>query len=69
VGAVEVVGEVPRTSAANDELAEPERLFGEKYAGGKFRPDGNHAWLRLVPDKILSWDFAKMAAPRTKAAS
>jgi hypothetical protein len=67
VGTVEVVGDVPRTSAANAELEEPERLFGIKYAGGTFRPDGNHAWLRLVPDKVLSWDFAKMMP--AKAAS
>src|ERR1700761_3584091 len=44
VGAVEVVGEVPRSATSNADLAEPERLFGEKYAGGTFRPDGNHAW-------------------------
>jgi hypothetical protein len=69
VGTVEVVGEVPRTAVPNAELEEPERLFGEKYVGGTFTADGSHAWLRLVPDKILSWDFAKMAAARTKAAS
>jgi hypothetical protein len=68
VGTVEVVGEVPRTSAPNAELAEPERLFAEKYAGGAFTPDGRHAWLRLVPEKILSWDFTKIGAARTKAA-
>lgn len=68
VGTVEVVGEVPRASAANAELAEPERLFGEKYAGGTFTADGRHAWLCLVPEKILSWDFAKVAAARTTAA-
>jgi hypothetical protein len=22
--------------------------------------DGRHAWLRLVPDKITSWDFRKI---------
>jgi Pyridoxamine 5'-phosphate oxidase len=69
VGTVEVVGEVPRTAAPNAELDEPERLFAHKYAGGAFAPDGGHAWLRLVPDKILSWDFAKIAAARTSAAS
>lgn len=67
VGSVEIVGEVPRTSAPNAELEEPERLFGAKYAGGTFRADGNHAWLRLVPDKILSWDFTKLMP--SKAAS
>ena len=24
--------------------------------------DGRHAWLRIVPDKIVSWDFRKLAA-------
>jgi len=23
--------------------------------------DGRHAWLRIVPDKITSWDFRKLA--------
>jgi hypothetical protein len=23
-------------------------------------PDGRHAWLGLVPDKITSWDFRKL---------
>lgn len=60
-GRVEVVGEVPRGTGHNEELVVPERLFAEKYAGGgEFRPDGRHAWLRLVPDRIVSWDFAKM---------
>jgi len=66
VGTVEVVGEVPRTAAPNAGLDEPERLFGDKYADGTFTADGSHAWLRLVPDKILSWDFTKIAAARAK---
>ena len=60
IGEAEVVGEVPRTEAANPALAEPERLFGDKYAGGRFVPDGRHAWLRVVPDKVVSWDFRKI---------
>ena len=60
IGEAEVVGEVPRTEAANPALAEPERLFGAKYAGGRFAPDGRHAWLRVVPDKVVSWDFRKI---------
>ena len=62
VGRVEVVGDVPRTDAPNDALVEPERLFGEKYSGGPFVYDGRHAWLRLVPDVVVSWDFRKMSA-------
>ena len=62
MGRVEVVGEVPRTSAPDPQVTEPERLFGEKYSGGSFVPDGNHAWLRMIPEKIVSWDFRKMSA-------
>jgi alkylhydroperoxidase/carboxymuconolactone decarboxylase family protein YurZ len=62
-GAVEVVGEVPRTSTPNAELAEPELLFARKYAGSDtFVADGRHAWLRVTPDKLSSWDFRKNAA-------
>jgi hypothetical protein len=60
-GSVEIVGEVPRTGEPVPELDEPERLTGLKYHGGQpARPDGRHAWLRLVPDKITSWDFRKI---------
>jgi hypothetical protein len=24
--------------------------------------DGRHAWARLTPDKIASWDFRKLAS-------
>jgi PPOX class probable F420-dependent enzyme len=60
IGRAEVVGEVPRTDGPDKVLAEPERLFGEKYVGGRFVSDGRHAWLRVVPDKIVSWDFRKL---------
>jgi hypothetical protein len=60
LGRVEVVGEVPRGDAPDPELATPERLWGDKYTGGTFVSDGKHAWLRLVPDKIVSWDFRKI---------
>ena len=59
-GRAEPVGEVPRTGEPNELLVEPERLFGDKYAGGRFGHDGRHAWLRVVPEKITSWDFRKM---------
>lgn len=55
------VGEIPRRGDEVDELAEPERLFADKYAGGRdFSYDGRHAWLKLEPAKIVSWDFSKM---------
>jgi hypothetical protein len=60
IGAVEPIGEAPRTGEPNDELVAPEQMFGDKYAGGKFFYDGGHAWLRMVPEKIVSWDFRKM---------
>ena len=61
-GRAEVVGEVPRSGEVNAELEAPERLFADKYAGGQVRHDGRHAWLRITPDKIVSWDFRKLAS-------
>ena len=61
IGSVEHVGELPRTSAPDARLTEPERLFGDKYANGTFVADGRHAWLRLQPERTVSWDFRKMA--------
>ena len=61
-GRAEVVGEVPRTGAeANAELDAVERGYAAKYLGGRdFGYDGRHAWLRLTPERIFSWDFRKM---------
>ena len=61
LGRVEVVGDVPRSTGDDPRLEVPEQLFGQKYGGGAFVPDGRHAWVRLVPDKIVSWDFRKLA--------
>jgi hypothetical protein len=63
-GRVEVVGDVPFDGPVSEALAEPVRLWSEKYVphrGMGF--DAKHAWLRLSPTKILSWDFRKLAAP------
>jgi hypothetical protein len=61
-GTVEVVGEVPRTGEADDELAGIEAVFARKYMGGEqMFHDGRHAWLRVKPSKIASWDFRKLA--------
>ncbi|MFI1972413.1 pyridoxamine 5-phosphate oxidase [Streptomyces cinnamoneus] len=63
-GAVAFVGEVPRTGEPCPELAAPERLFAAKYFGaGDLPHDGRHAWLRLVPESVVSWDFRKLALP------
>jgi Pyridoxamine 5'-phosphate oxidase len=58
-GRVEMVGEVPRTGEPVPELDGPEQLMADRYFGGTVVHDGRHAWLRLVPDKITSWDFRK----------
>jgi hypothetical protein len=60
-GQVEVVGEVPRTGEPVPELEGPEQLMADRYMGGTFVHDGRHAWLRMVPDKITSWDFRKLS--------
>jgi adenylate cyclase len=65
LGRAEPVGETPRTGEPHPELVPVEAAFGRKYAGGEanFVYDGGHAWLRIVPEKIVSWDFTKMQAP------
>lgn len=59
-GAVEVVGEAPRTGEPVPELDGPEQAFADRYTGGTVFHDGRHGWLRLNPDKITSWDFRKI---------
>jgi PPOX class probable F420-dependent enzyme len=61
-GTATAVGPVPREdSGPVAELADPERRFARKYALiDEFTPDGRHAWLRVDPDKITSWDFRKI---------
>ena len=54
------VGEVPRLGNPVPELEVPERLYGDKYAGGCIQHDGRHAWLRITPEKVVSWDVRKM---------
>jgi hypothetical protein len=66
-GRAEPVGEAPRGADPDPELDEPERLFAAKYQPGyPFTPDGRHAWLRVVPEKIASWDFRKSPALRPR---
>lgn len=61
-GTAEFVGEAPRTGEPCPGLDAPERLFPAKYFGMTEMPhDGRHAWLRLTPDTITSWDFRKLA--------
>ncbi|MCE0762150.1 pyridoxamine 5'-phosphate oxidase family protein [Pseudonocardia kujensis] len=63
-GRVEPVGEIPRTGEPNPELERVERAFADKYTGGHVVVDGRHAWLRLTPEKISSWDFRKLPGAR-----
>ena len=63
------VGEAPRSGAPCPELDTPERLFAAKYFGLDTMPyDGRHAWLRLVPESVVSWDFRKLPGDRPERA-
>lgn len=60
-GTVEFVGEAPRTGEPLPALETPEQLFAAKNFGLDAMPhDGRHAWARLTPDAIASWDFRKI---------
>ncbi|MBL7500568.1 pyridoxamine 5'-phosphate oxidase family protein [Frankia sp. CNm7] len=60
-GRLESVGEVPRVGTPDPDLDALERLHALKYTGREEKHyDGRHAWLRLTPEKITSWDFRKM---------
>jgi nitroimidazol reductase NimA-like FMN-containing flavoprotein (pyridoxamine 5'-phosphate oxidase superfamily) len=61
-GRVEVIGEVPRTGGRCAELEPVERAYAQKYgAAAQMSYDGRHAWLKVTPTKIASWDFRKLA--------
>ncbi|MFD8799143.1 pyridoxamine 5'-phosphate oxidase family protein [Streptomyces atroolivaceus] len=63
-GEVSFVGEIPRTGEDCAELEHPERLFAAKYLGLTSLPhDERHAWLRLTPLAVRSWDFRKLSGP------
>ena len=65
-GEAAVVGPVPRVpdqDPQTPELTAPERLMAVKYEHpGSMIHDGRHAWLRITPAKITSWDFRKLAS-------
>ncbi|WP_432017453.1 pyridoxamine 5'-phosphate oxidase family protein [Streptomyces hydrogenans] len=62
-GTAVFVGEAPRTGEPCPELDAIELLFAAKNFGLDLMPhDGRHAWLRLTPDAIASWDFRKLAS-------
>ncbi|MEU6019454.1 pyridoxamine 5'-phosphate oxidase family protein [Streptomyces sp. NPDC047515] len=65
-GRAVTVGEAPRVGEPCPELDAPERLFATKYFGMDTMPhDGRHAWLRLAPEAIMSWDFRKLPGPHS----
>jgi nitroimidazol reductase NimA-like FMN-containing flavoprotein (pyridoxamine 5'-phosphate oxidase superfamily) len=66
VGNAEPVGPVPRAETSHPDLAVPEREWDEKNPGG-FHVDGRHAWVRIVPETMVSWDLARLARRRLQA--
>jgi hypothetical protein len=72
-GEAVAVAPVPRTGEEPQppELADPERRMAAKYfdpaslaasgGGPEMTHDGRHAWLRITPLKLVSWDFRKLA--------
>ena len=61
-GEVTVIGEVPRVGKDCHELLTPERSMARKYFGSDQMPyDERHAWLKVTPQKITSWDFRKIS--------
>lgn len=63
-GRAEPVGDIPRLGSPDvpTELILAEKNFQKKYRDPTVDPtyDGKHAWLRIVPLKIISWDFSKL---------
>jgi nitroimidazol reductase NimA-like FMN-containing flavoprotein (pyridoxamine 5'-phosphate oxidase superfamily) len=57
-GIARLVGEAPRTDAPVAELEAVERAFAAKYRQLDY--DERHAWLRVEPRSLRSWDFRKM---------
>jgi nitroimidazol reductase NimA-like FMN-containing flavoprotein (pyridoxamine 5'-phosphate oxidase superfamily) len=48
-------------------MPEIRRAFGRKYWGDVEIPDvKSHVWLRLIPEKVVSWDFRKIPPQRDR---
>lgn len=66
-GRAEPIGESPVPAGEDHapEVARAAAMFGDKYfSGANYANDGWHAWLRVTPTKIVSWDFTKNSALR-----
>ena len=62
-GDVTIVGETPRVGEPEPRLDAVERLFARKYASAdQLHYDGRHAWMRVEPAEIRSWDFRKLGS-------
>jgi len=63
------VGDVPRLGIPDATLEGPELGFHRKYrdASKPIPFDGKHAWLRITPQKITSWDFRKASVTGRQA--
>jgi hypothetical protein len=47
------------------DLPEVRKAFGAKYFYGAAIPEvKSHQWLKMVPDRVVSWDFGKIPAGR-----
>ncbi len=50
-------------------LADVEAVWSQKYMGGAelpYRRWRNRVWLRLVPERVASWDFRKIPEARAR---
>ncbi len=60
IGPVEIVADDVDTDAIG-------RMFSQKYRGGEpFVQDKWHRWIRVVPTKVVSWDFRKLPDAKKK---
>jgi nitroimidazol reductase NimA-like FMN-containing flavoprotein (pyridoxamine 5'-phosphate oxidase superfamily) len=65
---VVVTGHV-EVAEADPRLPEAERLWSEKYLGGNeppYRRWRNRVWLRMVPQRVASWDFRKISEAKAR---
>ena len=70
-GQATVIGPVPRTGRqARTRPSSPSPNAGWRPStsagAGEMTHDGRHAWLRITPLKMVSWDFRKLATLHDK---
>jgi nitroimidazol reductase NimA-like FMN-containing flavoprotein (pyridoxamine 5'-phosphate oxidase superfamily) len=64
-----VVTGIAERAEDDHRLAEVQRAWSDKYLGGGELPYGrwrNRVWLRIVPERIASWDFRKIPEARAR---